>query len=150
MALIILLCTVISASTAWAAPMLPSESLSSRSMNQIDLERSWVVSSAGRGTLDIVYTCSTTLFLCAYTAFHPNTPPRENCSSLVRLELMVFTLVLSECTLYLTLRQLWTANSLRKRVNSTYQAVIKRPPPGPQVMVSLSFIEPEIWFSSVQ
>ncbi len=144
MALVLCLCSIISTSKTYAFPMVPSGSSALPSLNQRDLRRSWVIGPSGRGTLDIVYSCSTTLFLCAYTAFHPNTPLHDgHYSFLMRLGLMVFTIVFPECTLYLALRQLWTANSLRKRVNNAYQVVIKEPHPGPQVMVSLSFIDLE-------
>lgn len=138
-----LLCSIMLISKAWALPTTPSGFCPSRCLNQTYNDHSWVPGPAGRETLDIIYSCSTTLFLCAYTAFHPNTPLQDNVSStLLRLELMVFTIVFPECTLYLALRQLWTAHSLSKRVNGTYRELIKGPRPGSQIMVSLRFIYP--------
>lgn len=42
--------------------------------HQNDTNRGWVSQTSGRGTLDIIYSCTLTIFLCCWTSVYPNIP----------------------------------------------------------------------------
>ncbi|KAF2676718.1 hypothetical protein K458DRAFT_379424 [Lentithecium fluviatile CBS 122367] len=45
----------------------------------------WVAEPTGRGTLGLLYTCGLTIFLCTYSAVHPNPPALDDSKSKILL-----------------------------------------------------------------
>src|ERR1051326_8983379 len=80
----------------------------------------WVSGSNDRGTFDLLLGSLSTLFLCAWTAYHPNIHPSQGHvkSFLVRFWWMLLVVLVPEIVLYFAWVQLWTAKKLRDQVNS--------------------------------
>jgi hypothetical protein len=73
-----------------------------------------------RTIFNIVWPCFLTMFLCAWTAVHPNIPgPDEGKLSILwtRLKLVGITLLAPEVTLFLALEQRSMAKNLAKYAN---------------------------------
>ena len=83
------------------------------------LPHGWVSEPKGRGSWDLLYSCFTTLSLCAWTAFHPNVPVKESDVRFVfqRLRWMLIAVFLPEVVLYCAWSQWWAARCLKHEVN---------------------------------
>ena len=79
----------------------------------------WVHEPQGRGTWDIVYSCFTTLSLCAWTAFHPNVPFKDSDTrfAFTRVGWMLVSIFLPEMVLYCAWDQWWAARCLKHEIN---------------------------------
>jgi hypothetical protein len=73
-----------------------------------------------RGTIGLIYSCLTTLFLCAWTAVHLNVPPSGSLirSTTHRLIWMILAAFLPEFVIWRALRQWTAARQLLKIVNT--------------------------------
>lgn len=80
----------------------------------------WVNAPKTRGTSDLLLSCLTTLALCAWTAYHPNIHPKTGFlgASFRRLKWMIVAIFLPEWVLYCAWDQRWTAQILRKDINT--------------------------------
>ena len=80
----------------------------------------WVNAPKTRGTSDLLLSCLTTLALCAWTAYHPNVHPKTGFvgSSFRRLKWMIVAIFVPEWVLYCAWDQKWTAQILRKDINT--------------------------------
>jgi hypothetical protein len=82
---------------AFAAPIRNLTAL------RTDIAPAWVANPSGRGTWDLLYSCTFTIFLCVYTAIHLNAPPEESgfrfwlrktkwvCIAIIAPEVVVYT-----------------------------------------------------------
>ena len=72
-----------------------------------------------RTLFNIIWGCVSTTFICAWTAIHPNIPPRESALKRVlrRLELMFWTIVAPEILPCWALNQLLAAITIRDVYN---------------------------------
>ena len=119
----------ISLHCASASPLLLHNLLSSRAANTTAHDPiAWVNDPSGRGTEDILYSCFNTLFLCAWTAFHPNVQFVDSTfwALLHRLRWMFIAIVLPEVVLFSAWSQWWAAKDLRDEINRLGQQI-----PGP-------------------
>lgn len=87
-------------------------------------ESGWVSTPNVRGTLDVLISCSITIALCAWTAYHPNVHP--NMSKLKHMQRrmcwVLAAIVVPEVNLFCALDQWWTARKLQKEVNKYLKA----------------------------
>ncbi|MCJ1453208.1 hypothetical protein MMC28_003554 [Mycoblastus sanguinarius] len=107
-------------SYATASPVLSSIPLLQRAPNStVDTQSAWVSEPDGRGSYDILYSCFTTLSLCAWTAFHPNIPCKEGDVRFTfqRLRWMLVAVFFPEAVLYCALDQWLAARHLKDEVN---------------------------------
>ncbi|KAF2688347.1 hypothetical protein K458DRAFT_384531 [Lentithecium fluviatile CBS 122367] len=79
----------------------------------------WTSTPQVRGTFDLLLSCLTTLFLCAWTAYHPNVQVgrSEWRKTAHRCVWMVIAVFLPEVVLWCAWEQLWAARRLMGRVN---------------------------------
>ena len=79
----------------------------------------WANDPSDRGTENILYSCFNTLFLCAWTAFHPNVQFVDSkfWALLCRLRWMFVAIVLPEAVLFCAWSQWWAAKDLRDEIN---------------------------------
>ena len=72
-----------------------------------------------RTLFNIIWSCILTTIICAWTAIHPNIPPRESYlkATLRRLELMFWTIVAPEILPCWALNQLLAAKKVRDVYN---------------------------------
>lgn len=73
-----------------------------------------------RGTPDLLFSCATTLFLCAWTAYHPNIPTGRGKRSRLahRFVWMLIAVAVPEFVLWCASEQWWAARKLRQSVNT--------------------------------
>lgn len=105
---------------AVASPVLLHDHVLSSALNvTAHIPSAWVDRPGGRGTSDILYSCFNTLFLCAWTAFHPNVSSKDSAkrSFSVRFAWMLIAFFLPESVLYCASDQWWAAKDLRDEVN---------------------------------
>ena len=103
-----------------ASPLLIHNVLLSRAANTtVHSPTAWANNPSGRGTEDILYSCFSTLFLCAWTAFHPNIQFVDSTfwALLRRLRWMLVAIVLPEAVLFSACSQWWAAKDLRDQIN---------------------------------
>ena len=79
----------------------------------------WTASPSGRGTLNILWTCVSTLALCVWTAVHPNIAPRPGtrASYYQRSGMMLLAMVFPEVLLSSAWLQLYLARNLKSTLN---------------------------------
>ena len=87
-------------------------------------ETGWVSTPDGRGTSDLLISCLATMFLCAWTAYHPNvrlksTFRKDFPRRVLWLIVAVFT---PEIVLFFASEQWWAAKRLQKEVNKYVKA----------------------------
>jgi len=72
-----------------------------------------------RTLFNIIWGCVSTTIICAWTAIHPNIPPRESYlkGTLRRLELMCWTIIAPEILPTWALNQLLAAKTIRDVYN---------------------------------
>ena len=105
---------------ASASPLLIHNVLLSRAANTtVHSPTAWANDPSGRGTENILYSCFNTLFLCAWTAFHPNIQFVDSTfwALLRRLRWMFVAIVLPEAVLFSACSQWWAAKDLRDEIN---------------------------------
>lgn len=105
---------------AVASPVLLHDHVLSSALNvTAHIPSAWVDRPGGRGTSDILYSCFNTLFLCAWTAFHPNVTSKDSAkrSFSVRFAWMLIAIFLPESVLYRASDQWWAAKDLWDEVN---------------------------------
>ncbi|KAK0507782.1 hypothetical protein JMJ35_009671 [Cladonia borealis] len=110
----------ISLHCASASPLLLHNLLFTRAANNtIHEPTGWANDPSGRGTENILYSCFNTLFLCAWTAFHPNVQFVDSkfWALLYRLRWMFIAIVLPEAVLFCAWSQWWAAKDLRDEIN---------------------------------
>ena len=116
----------ISIHCASASPLLLHNLLFSRAANTtIHEPTAWANDPSGRGTENILYSCFNTLFLCAWTAFHPNLRFVDSkfWALLHRLKWMFIAIVLPEAVLFSAWSQWWAAKDLRDEINRLGQQI---------------------------
>ena len=116
----------ISIHCASASPLLLHNLLFSRAANTTSHESTaWANDPSGRGTENILYSCFNTLFLCAWTAFHPNVRFVDSkfWALLHRLKWMFIAIVLPEAALFAAWSQWWAAKDLRDEINRLGQQI---------------------------
>ena len=116
----------ISLHCASASPLLLHNLLLSRAANTtIHEPTTWASDPSGRGTENILYSCFNTLFLCAWTAFHPNVQFVDSkfWALLQRLKWMFIAVVLPEAILFSAWSQWWAAKDLRDEINRLGQQI---------------------------
>ena len=116
----------ISLHCASASPLLLRNLLLSRAANTTAHDpTAWANDPSGRGTENILYSCFNTLFLCAWTAFHPNIHFVDSTfwSLLRRLRWMFIAIVLPEAVLLSAWSQWWAAKDLRDEINRLGQQI---------------------------
>lgn len=114
---------------ASASPLKLYEILSPRTANiTANIPSAWVGEPNGRGTEGLLLSCFTTLFLCAWTAYHPNVPGRKSALLyfLQRTAWMLVAVFFPETVLYQAWDQRWAARSLTLEVNKVLQAKAKK------------------------
>jgi len=66
----------------------------------------------------IIWTCLSTIILCAWTAVHPNVPPRSKWKAQwIRLKLMFWMIIAPELVLAWAVRQFFAAMDIRDTHN---------------------------------
>jgi hypothetical protein len=74
-----------------------------------------------RSILGIFWSCLATVLACTWVAVHPNIPPPGSKSyqgALTRAELMIWTILAPECTIYWAMRQWLGARKLEETYRS--------------------------------
>ena len=86
-----------------------------------DFAPAWVANPSGRGTWNLLYSCTFTIFLCVYTAIHLNVPPEESSFRFwLRKTKWVFIAILApEVVVYTSLEQWILSRSFLKKLNKT-------------------------------
>lgn len=81
--------------------------------------QTWTASPRGRGSIDILWSCLSTLALCVWTAVHPNVPLVYRLRRAVchRLGLMALAIIFPEIIISEALNQLLLARRLMIDVN---------------------------------
>ncbi len=94
------------------------------------LKHGWQSAPDGRGTVDLVLSCLTTLSLCVWTAVHLNICPADNVwkSSGRQILWMLLAMFAPEVVLFCAWRQYWEAASLKRKINSMGEAVYSNVP----------------------
>jgi hypothetical protein len=79
----------------------------------------WVANPSGRGTWDLLYSCTFTIFLCVYTAIHLNIPPEESKFRFwLRKTKWVFVAIFApEIVLYTAFEQWTLSRNFLKKLN---------------------------------
>src|SRR6266571_4578218 len=73
-----------------------------------------------RTLFEITWSCLSTIILCAWTAVHPNVPPRSKWKARWnRLELMFWMIVAPELVLAWAVRQFFAAKDIRDTYNNS-------------------------------
>lgn len=111
---------------ASASPLLLHNLLLSRAANTTTHgTMTWANDPSGRGTENVLYSCFNTLFLCAWTAFHPNIKFVDSkfWALLHRLRWMFIAILLPEVVLYSAWSQWWAARDLRNEINRLGQQI---------------------------
>jgi hypothetical protein len=98
---------------AFAAPVQNLTAL------QTEIAPAWVADPSGRGTWELLYSCTFTIFLCVYTAIHLNVPPEESCFRFwLRKTKWVFIAILApEVVVYTAFEQWVLSRSFLKDLN---------------------------------
>jgi hypothetical protein len=110
---------------ASASPLIRRVLLLPRATNSTAPNPSdWVTEPAGRGTYSLLFSCFNTLFLCAWTAFHPNVPPKESDTRflLQRIQWMIIAVFFPELVLFIAWDQWWAARCLKHEINRLGQS----------------------------
>ena len=108
-----------------ASPILSNALLVSRTTSSTAQRSSdWVTEPNGRGTYSLLFSCFNTLFLCAWTAFHPNVPPKESDTRflLQRIQWMIVAVFFPELVLFIAWDQWWAARCLKHEINRLGQS----------------------------
>ena len=108
-----------------ASPILSNALLVSRTTSSTAQHPSdWVTEPSGRGTYSLLFSCFNTLFLCAWTAFHPNVPPKESDTRflLQRIQWMIVAVFFPELVLFIAWDQWWAARCLKHEINRLGQS----------------------------
>lgn len=106
--------------TVSASPVLDYNILLSRAGNTTShIPSAWVNEPDGRGTYSLLFSCFSTLFLCAWTAFHPNVPSTHSAvkNLIERVKWMMVAIFVPEAVLYCAWSQWWVATDLKNEVN---------------------------------
>lgn len=106
--------------TASTSPVLDYIPLSARTTNTTShISSEWVSGPDGRGTYSLLFSCFSTLFLCAWTAFHPNIPSSHSDARnmLERVKWMMIAIFVPEAVLYCAWSQWWAARDLKDEIN---------------------------------
>lgn len=88
---------------------------SSSSNTTADVDPAWVPAPTERGTIQLVIGCLTTLWLCAWTAYHPEIHSRHRKS--YRVYWTLAAIIAPELILHRAVTQRWRAGRLREEVN---------------------------------
>src|SRR6266571_9113800 len=73
-----------------------------------------------RTLFGITWSCLSTIILCAWTAVHPNVPPRSKWKARwVRLKLMFWMIIAPELVLAWAVRQFFAAKDIRDTYNNS-------------------------------
>lgn len=112
--------------TASASPALDNDRILPRATNIASSPPAWVDEPNGRGTYSLLFACFNTLFLCAWTAFHPNVPCKQsNIRFMIsRSQWMLIAIIFPEVVLFTAWDQWWAARSLKYEINRLGQAKI--------------------------
>jgi len=77
-------------------------------------------SSSKRNLMNIIWSCLSTIIICAWVSVHPNVPPSGHWRTLrQRLEMMFWTVIAPELILAWAVRQWFAAWEIRDTVNGT-------------------------------
>ena len=93
--------------------------ISNLTASRTEIAPPWVANPAGRGTWDILYSCTFTIFLCVYSAIHLNVPPEESKFKFwLRKTKWVFIAILApEIVVYTAFEQWMMSKDFLKKVN---------------------------------
>lgn len=100
-------------------------------------ETSFCSNSSKRDTLSLLWTCLSTVFLCVWTAIHPNTPPQNPHNHWSKRKWCLLTLLFPELVFQFILTEFASAKRLRDR-----QYKIKRDAGGDLPLNEMSHHEP--------
>ncbi|KAI9859379.1 MAG: hypothetical protein M1813_006716 [Trichoglossum hirsutum] len=117
---------------AWGAPVQNSsnpESVQNLTALQTEIAPAWVPIPKGRGTWNLLYSCSFTLGLCVWTAIHLNVLPKDDTRVsfwLRKIKWVLLALFTPELVLFSAWQQWHSARTLRKEYNKVVQEVQPR------------------------
>lgn len=83
---------------------------------------SWAPNPDGRGTIEILWTCFATIFLCTWSAVHPNLPglgEKERRIYYRRLGYVLFCIVAPEYVASVAIQELSGAMKVKEQVRCT-------------------------------
>jgi len=86
----------------------------------VQAQSPWVQAPNVRGTYTLLYSCIITLFLCVWTAYHPNIPSTKPSGSLIakRLRWVIAGTLAPEIVLFCAWQQYWAGRQLKKELNA--------------------------------
>lgn len=96
--------------------LLPNNLMTTNSTTTIV---SWAPNPDGRGTIDLLWTSFATVFLCTWSAIHPNLPSlgeKENMTFIRRMLYVVSCIIAPEFFAYIALDDLSAAMQLKEQV----------------------------------
>lgn len=78
----------------------------------------WHGNPTTRGTLDLLISCFSTLFLAAWTSYHPNIPSSDSvfAMTIVRLKWVLLAAFMPEIVFWRALAQVWEARRLKMQI----------------------------------
>jgi hypothetical protein len=81
----------------------------------------WAPAPQGRGTIELLWSCSSTIFLGTWTAIHPNLPGLEESKSHIfwrRIGYVVWYLVAPELTAMYAISDFLAVRQIRKKLSA--------------------------------
>ena len=82
----------------------------------------WVPEPQGRGTTGLLWSCFATIFLCTWSAIHPNLPGIDEKARAIfqrRMTYVFGTLVMPEAMAWIALSDLLVARKVKPKVSPT-------------------------------
>jgi hypothetical protein len=92
------------------------------SMNSTSHFVGWAPEPRGRGTLGLLWSCFATLFLCTWSAIHPNLPGLNDSQAAIlwrKIRYVVLCLIAPELVAWSAIQHLWWARNVKRQVSNT-------------------------------